>query len=181
MWSDNFPDGGSGSLTPLQFKVMQAWKSGDFLSDWSGPPQPSLAITAAGLDRAALEPCVGGPLFPGIEASWFLRDRYAFTEPFRLDASQRTPGDVTKQMAVPWQSDFLDCAVEAANGPSDLVWWPAQRPIDVWLDPNGDPVSWARDGSGGTLDVKGLIDKGDQLGLILAQGTAFLETNRVLV
>lgn len=62
-----------------------------------------------GLTRAGLEACVGGAFFPGIEASWFLRDTYNYTEPFRLDHTGLSAGDVTKQMAVPWQADFFKC------------------------------------------------------------------------
>jgi len=34
-------------------------------------------------------------------------------------------------MACPWQSDFFECAQETDTA----VWWPAQRPIDVFVDP----------------------------------------------
>jgi hypothetical protein len=175
-WSDAYPAGGSGTLTPFQYQLMLAWKNNNF--DPAQPTTPG-GITPAGLDRAALEPCVGGPLFPGIEASWFLRDKCVFVEAFRLDMSGLQPGDVTQQMAVPWQSDFLDCAAEP-NGADTLVWWPAQRPVDVWTDPAGDPMDWARSFNGTQpMDVQEMIANGDRLGLLLAQGAALLEVDRV--
>ena len=91
---------------------MKKWSAGRFVNDWKGKPKRETRLTPENLDRAALEACVGGAFFPGIEASWLLRDSYKFIEPFRLDPAKREAGDVTKQMAVPWQADFTDCTQE---------------------------------------------------------------------
>jgi hypothetical protein len=47
-------------------------------------------------------------------------------------------------MSLPWQSDFLDCAVEPGNGSVDLVWWPAQRPLAIMRNGGTQYVQWAR-------------------------------------
>jgi hypothetical protein len=179
MWSDLYPNGKNGTLTRLQYQMMEAWKNNQAIDDWQGVPGPTGAITPEGLDRAALDPCVGGAFYPGIEASWKLRDKLAFVEPFRLDAAAITPGDVTAQMSLPWQSDFLDCAVEPGNLGQDLTWWPAQRPIDVRQTATGAPISWDRafDNEGG-LTVHEMIDNWWRLGLVLPVGDALLERDR---
>ena len=65
------------------------------------------------------------------------------------------PGDLTKSMALPWQSDFNECTTNPINvtyadwneiAPesdgdrrliaeemvSETLWWPAHRPVQVW-------------------------------------------------
>jgi hypothetical protein len=167
MWSDNYPDGSNGTLTRIQYKMMEMWKDG--LAVGGASPSQTDPITAEGLTRAALEPCVGAAFFPGIEVSWKTRDAFAFLEPFRLDPAQVQPGDLTSQMSLPWQSDFLDCAVESGNGPDDLVWWPAQRPIDV-LKPGSDIYSpWARvsDADPTEMSVEQMIDGWNNLAFLV--------------
>src|SRR5207248_2326041 len=71
------------------------------------------------------------------------------------------------QMSLPWQTDFVDCS----DGDSPLVWWPAQRPIDVRLensDPKGPAVRWARDFKGNTSDVtaREMVDEWWRLGVL---------------
>jgi hypothetical protein len=179
MWSDLYPDGKNGTLTPLQYRIMQEWKNGNFINDWQGPPTSDGAITPDGLDRAALESCVGAAFFPGIEASWKIRDQLAFIEPFRLDPGAIRPGDVTAQMSLPWQSDFLDCAFESGNIGQDLTWWPAQRPINVRQTPSGPPISWARAfDNQADLTTEQMVVDWFRLGLILPVGDALLEHDR---
>ena len=75
--------------------------------------------------KAALEACVGGAFFPGIEVSWKVRDVFRYVEPFRLDPECLSPGDISQQMSLPWQTDFVDCAYEALgyNRPSRGSWY----------------------------------------------------------
>jgi hypothetical protein len=133
------------TLTPTQYHMMRQWSTGMFSRQgwvWPVPePAPSPAPTAAELDRAALESCAGGAFFPGIEMGWLAREWKLYVKPFQfrfrqpapgvggplgLDAGADPlalyPGDATKRMACPWQSDFWKC---------QGMWWPAQRPDEV--------------------------------------------------
>lgn len=179
MWSDAYPQGANGTLTRIQYQTIKMWKDGNFVNDWNGGPAPPAAtVTPDGLIRAALEPCVGAAFYPGIEASWKLRDDYAFSEAFRLDSSTMDPGDITKQMSLPWQSDFLDCAVESSQSGLDLVWWPAQRPINVLSTMTGDNyIPWARSTASGTdeMTVEQMITDWYKLGFILKRSNGRYE------
>jgi hypothetical protein len=168
--SDFYPAESNQPLTKVQYEMMRKWKDGDFISDWSGPPAPSRVVTPEGLDRAALEPCVGGPLYPGIEASWLLRDVYEFSEPFRLNQAKLKAGDITKQMAVPWQSDFADCRQEG-----ELAWWPSQHPDEVFLESTNAQVEWTREIGNGR---KAMVDRWHKLGFVVKKGARYVETER---
>jgi L-lysine epsilon oxidase-like protein len=139
------------SLTATQYKRMELWAKGKFEADWTGvapTPAPLEQLSKPdqpqALDRAALESCVGGPFFPGIEASRVMLDdaTYDRKRPFRINADHDS-GRLTAGMAVPWQSDFHDCTVEEGAD-----WWPGQRPNQVRRDPEpgGDwvPEEWGR-------------------------------------
>lgn len=156
-------------VTRIQFRMMERWKDGDFIDDWSGPPIPRSEITPSGLDRAALESCVGGAFYPGIEAGWLMRDVYRFDEPFRLSHKHLTAGDITKQMSVPWQSDFNDCQFE-----DPLAWWPAQRPDHVFRA-DGTQLAWTRDLVNGPEDM---IANWHRLGFVVKRGQRYVETRR---
>jgi len=84
------------------------------------------------------------------------------------------PGDLTKQMALPWQADFNECTIQPINvtyeewnkiNPAsesdtwmkleeqvwDTLWWPAHRPLqtfEVVAVQDGEPVyrylNWSR-------------------------------------
>ena len=175
--SDFYPRPVNQPLTKPQYRMMEQWKDGAFVNDWHGPPTPSQAITPAGLDRAALESCIGGAFYPGIEVGWMLRDVFRFSEPFRLDPASLKAGDVTKQMSVPWQADFADCALEG-----ELAWWPAQRPDDVFPESGGPQVPWTRDLASGVsglpLKVE-MIEKWHRLGFVVKKGKKFVETGQL--
>ena len=168
--SDFYPADSSEPLTRLQYEAMKKWMNGNFINDWSGPPAASTIITPAGLDRAGLESCVGGAFYPGIEGSWLLRDTYTYLEPFRLDPTNLKPGDITKQMAVPWQADYNDCAQEG-----ELAWWPAQRPDDVFPEAGGPQVPWTR---GIVKDMSDMVQKWHRLGFVVKKGARYVETER---
>jgi hypothetical protein len=170
IWSDYYTDGKNQPLTRIQYDVMMKWRDGNFVDDWSGPPKPSSKITPQGLDRAALEACIGAAFYPGIEASWLLRDTYKFSEPFRLDGSLLQPGDITKQMAVPWQADFYDCAQDG-----DYAWWPAQRPDDVYPEGSSTQQPWIRQHVNNATDM---VHNWHKLGFVVKRGAKYVETER---
>jgi hypothetical protein len=131
------------ALTHTQYALLFQWAQGSFTkATGTIPPQPKAAITPAGLDKAALENCVGGAFYPGMEVSWQVRHPGLFLEPFRInpkatgqylaagEGGRIRPGHFTRQMAVPWQADFRDCSVDNAANPQ-FAWWPGQRPVHV--------------------------------------------------
>ncbi|CAG8505640.1 11783_t:CDS:10 [Dentiscutata erythropus] len=73
------------------------------------------------LNKAALQWCVGGAFFPGIEMTYLSYDKNTFEEKydFRINDKNIGPGDINAFMALPWQADFYEC---------NTHWWPAQRP-----------------------------------------------------
>jgi hypothetical protein len=168
--SDFYPADSNQPVTRIQYEIMKQWRHGAFINDWSGVPTPSQSVTPDGLDRAGLESCVGGAFYPGIEASWFLRDTYQYSEPFRLNPTNLEPGDITKQMAVPWQADYYDCSQDG-----ELAWWPAQRPDDVFPAAGGPQVPWTR---GIVTSASDMVRKWHRLGFIVKKGAKHVETER---
>lgn len=181
----------SVALTEVQYERMRRWAAGTFEPDWpeSGAAPPPIRLedlaahdVPAALDRAALEACVGGGFFPGIEASRILLERSTYAEkiPFRINPDL-APGALTAQMAVPWQADFFECALQTdpdddpddpANG---MDWWPAQRPVNVIRD-GAAGANWAS----GIKGKRGMVDRWAMLGFVVKEeGTErFVERER---
>lgn len=124
-----------------------------------------LAEQPAVLDRAALDYCLADAFHPGCEVTWPLRHATLYSAPFRVrhrppDAPERDygarltpdvalgpdgplhrqgPGDLTRWMAVPWQTDTVSCRSgyeRLANlgphySPYLPTFWPARVPNDV--------------------------------------------------
>jgi len=140
------PDWTYLALTRYQLAHVDNWAHGNFDPDWTGsPPTPvpfdqiPVARQAWALCEAALENCVGGSFYPGIEATYDIA-RSATYHPdmnlrreFRIDPAHPA-GFLTEKMALPWQADFVDCS---------NFWWPSQRPDDVTLK-TGEKVRWDR-------------------------------------
>ena len=162
------------TVTKLQYAMMKKWSDGDFVNDWKGSPVDP-EITPEGLTRAALDACVGGPFFPGIEAGWMLRDVYAFAESFRLDHTHLEAGDVTKQMALPWQADFHDCKSEKDPDGIESSWWPTQRPDAVFPEAGGPQVNWTR---GIVTSKQSMVDRWWKLGVVAERPAGLVETER---
>jgi hypothetical protein len=171
-------------LTQTQYDHMQRWNDNTFTNDWVAVPAPQANITPEGLDRAALEACVGGAFFPGIEAGGLPPGYIAnlpaeprpiirssnYVEPFRLDVNVVAPGGISNAMALPWQNDFYQCA---AN------WWPVPRPNSVIRQ--GTPNQGWTDGPNGVTNAQDMVDKWSQLGFVVNQGNQNLEAERCSV
>lgn len=170
-------------LTANQKLVLNSWAAGSFVSNFN-PNAPVAALTPEGLDRASLSQAVGGGFFPGIEAGIKMTSPLMYSTPFRITSAPfnylgvpQTPhaGFITRNMACPWQSDFFECAHQT----TDTVWWPAQRPIEVFVDAQAKiQKPWIDS----IPDHQALVDKFWKLGLVqpLAGSTAepFVEAER---
>ena len=150
------------SVTRVQYALLKAWAENNFKGEWDlggdikyiPIPAPNPNPTPHGLTIAALESCVGGPFFPGIEVSWLIRETQLYIGAFRLKEpgfvlGQLTlgPGFFSQQMALPWQADFYDCHKEdhTPDGASDkliYMWWTAQRPDEIRPDASSPWRRW---------------------------------------
>jgi L-lysine epsilon oxidase-like protein len=171
--------GDTVALSEEQFQRMKKWAAGEFLADWPGeePAPPSFDEVPAAerpkaLDRAALEACVGGGFFPGIEVGRVLLEPDTFDRdrPFRVDA-RLLPGALTARMAVPWQADFHDCDFEDDLG---MDWWPGQRPTQVFragsqVQSPWMPRDWSREK---------MVTHWATLGFVVPDGPRFVEHER---
>lgn len=159
-------NGGDSVLTPTQRAHMQRWQAGSYAADWTGVPAPETDITPDGLDRAALEACVGGAFFPGIEAGGlFVGDRPIIEVPyvaaFRFDSSVNA-GDISQAMALPWHADFKACGDN---------WWPVPRPNDVTPQDTGGLARWDRD----VTSMDDMVTMWHTLGFVVRQGAEHVE------
>ncbi|HMJ52314.1 MAG TPA: LodA/GoxA family CTQ-dependent oxidase [Polyangiaceae bacterium] len=150
------------TLTATQYALLEQWSKGQFIAGAGPvpPPPPAATVSPEGLDRSALQNCVGGAFCPGIEIGWQIRNKKLFAAPFRIDhrASSQYLGDAgpvraghfSRQMALPWQTDFLACRLQTGRG-----WWPAQRPDITYASKAAFDASprvfraWHRASSGG--------------------------------
>lgn len=69
------------TLTAVQYAILRQWMLGQFdKAGWPASnkpadlPAPPKTITPFGVDQAALENCVGGAFYPGIEVGWLIRN-----------------------------------------------------------------------------------------------------------
>lgn len=170
MWSTT--NDKNAALHPLQYEMLKRWAGPNTAAN-PALPQASAALAVYDkLDRAALEVCIGGNLYPGIEASWWMLDKFVYTAPLRLDHASLKPGDISSQMAVPWQSDFTACHFYG-----DHAWWPSQRPDQV-TRAGVDNQDWAKD-FGDTQEH--MVATWDHLGFILPDGAGQIEKERSAV
>jgi len=124
-----------------------------------------LELQPGTLDMAALHWCMGGPFHPGCEMTWPMRQLTMYRDAFRLRERPATlpepdfgpvitpaiinlsngplfwngPGDITRWMAVPWQTDTASCRAGYTDWPGDPLpnesfipsFWPSRVPNDV--------------------------------------------------
>lgn len=153
------------TLTPLQYFLLKQWANGH-----SSPHAPGFALPGVlPADWAGAGNCVGEPMCPGIETTWNARNPSIYSAPLTIKTAHDAtyyaahgldwgrdetegggcePGDLTKRMAVPWQSDFFQCSVQFINFTDPSLnktvvegipapptyyayWWPPQSPWNV--------------------------------------------------
>lgn len=154
------------AITELKYGYLQQWAAGDFIEDKPPVQKKWEDLTATeqanGLTEAALEETLGGPFHPGCEFTWPMRHAmmYKADFPYRIKRRKNSqenfgvaishrivlaaggpldgssPGDITKWMAVPWQSDTSSClsAYRAFAGEYLPTFWPARVPNDVFTE-----------------------------------------------
>jgi L-lysine 6-oxidase len=176
------------TLTPTQYFFLYQWSIGKFSTGKASQDSPGDLVA---LDRQVVGNCVGGPFSPGIETTWIVRTPKLYSKPFTIKAAHwngsiqgldeyyasnglsltsdpqdgggAEPGDLTKRMAIPWQSDFFECTVQTPNidnpqinqSPADdgiqvppvyyVYWWPPQSPMQVVVG-DLDPGNQVLDG-----------------------------------
>lgn len=191
------------SLTHTQYALLEQWHKGKFDKPSENPHRANSVanrITPAGLDKAALENCVGGAFHPGIEVGWQIRHQDLYSEPFRINHIARSTyrgetgliraGHFTRQMAIPWQVDFRDCRGEKYDD-EIFGWWPAQRPDQVFENEsdvsNNKMVQWHRASAGWPVGDKKhpdapsyeeMISHFFKFGFVVSRGSGFVETER---
>jgi L-Lysine epsilon oxidase N-terminal/L-lysine epsilon oxidase C-terminal domain/Iron-containing redox enzyme len=128
------------SLLPGQYERLRKWAGGEFEVGAEIELRPLELLPVAeqpdALDRGALQPCIGGPFYPGIEMTFISAEAETWRAPYRL-SNDFEAGDATKWMACPWQADFFEC---------NTHWWPATRPDDVLPEDEYDEIlkAWRR-------------------------------------
>jgi hypothetical protein len=155
------------AVTQLQYERLRRWALGDFRDDFN-PRARAVELLEdlpvrrqpATLDKAALDPVVGGPFHPGTEITWNLRTASLYSGAFRLKAaaagvttpqdygpeltpevalsadgplSLSGPGDVTRWLAVPWHGDTANCryGYNVVVDPYLPTFWPTRVPNNV--------------------------------------------------
>jgi hypothetical protein len=132
------------------------WPSGGLLFPESLDDLP-VSEQPDALDRAALDDCLGGAFHPGCEMTWPVRHSSMYDAPFRFrrrtspepdwgpmmtsvialgdpgPLTASAAGDITRWMAVPWQTDTASClsAYEPQLDEYLPTFWPAHVPNDV--------------------------------------------------
>ncbi|MBH1933265.1 LodA/GoxA family CTQ-dependent oxidase [Streptomyces sp. AV19] len=173
-------------LSSTQQWKLERWAAGDFVSvhrraRHADVDQALVAEQPGTLDRAALDYCIADAFHPGCEITWPVRHDTMYAEPFRIqhrgaeperdygehltpdEALSRSgplyaqgPGDLTRWMAVPWQTDTASCRsgyevaadLGARYSPYLPAFWPAQVPNQVLTQDDFATVNTAPDSSG---------------------------------
>lgn len=120
----------NAAISPTQYRVLQTWAAGSFISDWDTPSEPQhelsqvkLGEQPAMLDKAALHFCLADAFHPGCEVTWPIRHLSMFSAPFRIrhrpeGAPVPDYGDVLTQAEALGRDGPLH-----TQGPGDLTRW----------------------------------------------------------
>ncbi|MGT2437995.1 LodA/GoxA family CTQ-dependent oxidase [Bradyrhizobium betae] len=175
-----------GAIQQFTYTLTQAgniekWRTGSFVEDFTSADPPA-EITADGLNRASLEQGVGGGFYPGIEAGVIMTYKELYAAPFQITRNPFTHGNrnltphagfITRNMACPWQADFIKCARQTDT----TVWWPAQRPISVLVKNGGlHSADWVD----GIDSHQAMVDNVLSLGVVQPDGDKLIEKERIL-
>jgi len=118
----------NASVSPLQYRTLQAWAAGRFTASGSGAHADDLSKVPleqqpATLDRAALEFCLADAFHPGCELTWPVRHLTMYARPFRIrhrPAGTAEPDygpNLTPAIAQSFGGPLY------AQGPGDLTRW----------------------------------------------------------
>lgn len=142
------------SLLPSQYSKFSKWRDGDFVAGEVEQIRPLKRLSPEdqvdALQRAALEPAVGGGFCPGVEASYILAQAKTYVGAFRIDSHNNRPGDLTKHLSVPWHAGLYH---------RKDMWWPAARPDDVVAEDVFDEVdrAWLSGGKAVSQGLEGRV------------------------
>ncbi|WP_224367630.1 LodA/GoxA family CTQ-dependent oxidase [Hyalangium versicolor] len=120
----------NAAISPTQYRILQAWAAGSFVSDWDSSYAPARTLEDVPLtgqpgmlDRSALHFCLADAFHPGCEVTWPIRHLSMFSAPFRI---RHRPAGVP----APDYGDVLTPALALsldgplyAQGPGDLTRW----------------------------------------------------------
>lgn len=188
MFGEDYPKD-SLTVTRTMYALFQRWNAGGFVEGTAAAPA---GITPHGLDRAALEHALGAALHPGIEVGWLIADARLYAEPFRIDHKASSPywgegwrkvgpGFFTRQLALPWHSDFYSCTGlhYEEHYKTYNAWWPGQRPDEVKPkgSKDGKAVDWFRS-STGAWDIRRELE--DEIDIEIDDGDAELYRMKML-
>lgn len=131
-----------------------------------------VAAQPAMLDQAALHYCLADAFHPGCEITWPIRHTTMFRSPYRIlqraadqpepdygpvltpeialsaagPLNAQAPGDLTRWMAVPWQTDTSSCRAgyDPTYDPYVPTFWPARVPNHVISEDRFERIRHAR-------------------------------------
>lgn len=158
------------AILPFQYNLLEQWAEGNFLRDKPIRPKSWNRMTpqeqANSLDIAALNETIGGPFHPGCEFTWPMRVTMMYKSAFRIKRRPRapinfgpildyktalgkggpldgsSPGDITRWMAVPWQTDTSSCLSGYIQMMGEYIptFWPVRVPNDVLTEKSYDTL-----------------------------------------
>lgn len=192
------------TLSPTQYFFLHQWAAGRFTVGG----QRAARDLPDRLDEASIGNCVGAPFSPGIETTWITRNAPIYAGLARLKVAHHDgsnadleayyrqnglsttadeaegqgcePGDLTKRMAIPWQSDFQECTVQTPNITNPAVnqfadgtgievppayyvyWWPPQSPMHV-MSGSLEPADQVLDAVVSRIDGQPIIPAGQRV------------------